>query len=102
MQVENDGKYPRSICPGCNIQLEATKFFFDLIIIGQTKLRELLGKQQETLKRQEKQRQQLEDVLKNVNPSSSVETYTIQSDETGEKFIIQSKSLYEVHICYSL
>lgn len=90
MKVEEDGKFPRIICPGCNIQLEATKFFFDLIIEGQTKLRELIIKQQETLKRQEKQRQQLEDVLKNVNPTSSVETYAIQSDETGEKFIIQS------------
>lgn len=58
---------------------------------GQSKLRELFRIQQETLKRQEKQRQQLEEALKNVNPTSSVETYTIQSDETGEEFLIQSE-----------
>lgn len=55
-------------------------------------MRELFRIQQETLRRQEKQRQQLEAALKNVNPNTSVETYTIQSDETGEKFLIQSKT----------
>lgn len=79
------------ICPGCNIQLEATKLFFDLIIDGQSKLRRLYAIQQETIKRQEKQRHQLEQVLKNVNPSSSVETYSIQKDEIGEQFVIQSE-----------
>ncbi|KAK5646668.1 hypothetical protein RI129_005132 [Pyrocoelia pectoralis] len=89
LKVERDGKYPMLICPGCNIQLEATKQFLDLIVEGQIKLRDLFRLQQDTLRRQEKQRQQLESALKNVNPSSSVETYTIQADETGEKFVIQ-------------
>lgn len=88
--MERDGKFPIVICPGCYIQLEATKQFLDLIINGQNKLRDLFRFQQETLRRQEKQRQQLENALKTVNPSSSVETYAIQTDETGEKFIIQS------------
>lgn len=91
LQVENDGKLPSKICPGCNIQLEATKSFLDLVVEGQSKLRDLFRTQQDTLRRQEKQRQQLEAALKNVNPNTSVETYTIQSDETGEKFLIQSK-----------
>lgn len=82
---------PSKICPGCNIQLEATKSFLDLIVEGQNKLRELFRVQQETLRRQEKQRQQLEEALKNFNRNTSVETYTIQSDETGEKFLIQSE-----------
>ncbi|KAF5298443.1 hypothetical protein FQR65_LT01222 [Abscondita terminalis] len=89
LKVERDGKFPILICPGCNIQLEATKQFLDLIIEGQNKLRDLFRSQQDTLRRQEKQRLQLESALKNVNPSSSVETYTIQSDESGEKFVIQ-------------
>ncbi|GJQ80881.1 hypothetical protein Trydic_g14139 [Trypoxylus dichotomus] len=83
LRVENDGKYPTSICPDCNIQLEATKLFFDLIILGQTKLRDLWYKQQEILSRQ-----QLDvDLRENVNPTSSVGTNTIQLDETGGKFI---------------
>lgn len=90
MQVENDNKFPTKICPGCNIQLEATKSFMDLIVEGQVKLRQLYKLQQDKLYRQEKQRIQLEEALKNVNPNSSVDTYTIQSDETGEKFVIQS------------
>lgn len=65
-------------------------------------MRELIKNQQETLKRQEKQRQQLEDALKNVNPSSSVKTYAIHTDETGEKFLIQSKSEFynDRCVCY--
>jgi hypothetical protein len=62
----------------------------DLIVEGQVKLRQLYKLQQDKLYRQEKQRIQLEEALKNVNPNSSVDTYTIQSDETGEKFVIQS------------
>ena len=90
LQIENDRKFPTKICPGCNIQLEATISFMDLIVQGQVKLRQLYKLQQDKLYRQEKQRQQLEEALKSVNPSSSVDTYTIQSDETGEKFLIQS------------
>ncbi|KAJ8983777.1 hypothetical protein NQ317_000337 [Molorchus minor] len=89
IKVDNDGKYPQFICPGCHIQLEATKSFMDLIVEGQTKLRDLYRLQQETLHREEKQRQKLEEALHTVNPNSTVETYTIHSDETGEKFLIQ-------------
>ncbi|XP_063903188.1 zinc finger protein 271-like isoform X2 [Zophobas morio] len=89
LKIENDRKFPTKICPGCNIQLEATISFMDLIVQGQVKLRQLYKLQQDKLYRQEKQRQQLEEALKSVNPSSSVDTYTIQSDETGEKFLIQ-------------
>lgn len=44
-QVSNDGKLPRTICPGCNIQLEATVQFFDLLIDGQRKIREMWKQQ---------------------------------------------------------
>ncbi|GAB0096428.1 zinc finger protein Xfin-like [Sergentomyia squamirostris] len=47
VKVKNDGKFPRWICPGCNIQVEATVEFFDLIISGQEKLREMYKMQKE-------------------------------------------------------
>lgn len=40
-KVRDDGKLPRTICPGCNIQLEATVQFLQLLIDGQHKLREM-------------------------------------------------------------
>ncbi|KAJ8968593.1 hypothetical protein NQ314_002259 [Rhamnusium bicolor] len=89
LKIEDNGKFPKLICPGCHIQLEATKSFMDLIIEGQIKLRDIYRTQQEILQREEKQRQKLEEALHTVNPNSSVETYTIHSDETGEKFLIQ-------------
>lgn len=69
----------------------------DLIVIGQAKLRDLYQVQQEILYREEKQRQKLEEVLRTVNPNSTVETYTIHSDETGEKFLIQSKCSLKIY-----
>ncbi|XP_077287646.1 uncharacterized protein LOC143912246 [Arctopsyche grandis] len=45
LQVYDDGKFPRTICPGCNIQLEATAQFLELVIAGQATLREFLKKQ---------------------------------------------------------
>ncbi|XP_060517923.1 zinc finger protein 431-like isoform X2 [Cylas formicarius] len=86
--IENDDRYPKSICPGCHIQLEATKSFLDLVIEGQSKLRNLL-RNQELLNREEYKRLQLEKVLHTHNPNATVETYTIQTDSNGEKYIIQ-------------
>lgn len=96
VQVEKDDKLPSKICPGCNIQLEATKSFLDLILEGQSKLRELLRHQQDKLKRQQKQRQQLEEVLKNVSPNSCVKTFAVETDESGEKFLIQSECTFTI------
>lgn len=64
----------------------------DLIIEGQVKLRNLYRKQQELFQKQERQKKQLQEALQSVNPSSTVQTYTIQTDETGEfQSFIQSK-----------
>lgn len=41
-QVSDDSKYPRWICPGCHLQVESTADFFDLLLTGQDKLRQLL------------------------------------------------------------
>ncbi|CAH0556666.1 unnamed protein product [Brassicogethes aeneus] len=89
LKVSIDDIFPKKICPGCLINLEATKGFMDLIIAGQAKLREILRTEQEKFIRQENQRLQLEEVLHNVNPNSSVETYTIEHDDNGEKYVIQ-------------
>lgn len=35
IKVTDDGQLPRTICPGCTIQLEATVEFLTLIINGQ-------------------------------------------------------------------
>ncbi|XP_047514223.1 zinc finger protein 48-like isoform X4 [Pieris napi] len=41
LKVSDDGQLPRTICPGCTIQVEATVEFFNLIIKGQKILRDL-------------------------------------------------------------
>ncbi|XP_066156048.1 zinc finger protein 879-like isoform X1 [Euwallacea fornicatus] len=89
LKVDEDDEYPKTICPGCHIQLESTKLFMDLIIEGQTKLRSLLKAQKAILVREEAERMKLEQALQNHNTNARVETYSIQSDENGEKFIIQ-------------
>lgn len=64
----------------------------DLIVQGQSKLRDLYRQQQENVLREEKQRQQLEKALQSVNPKSTIQTYTIQTDESGVlQSFIQSK-----------
>ncbi|KAH1013554.1 hypothetical protein HUJ04_002533 [Dendroctonus ponderosae] len=89
LKVISDDLYPKTICPGCHIQLEATKLFMDLIIQGQQRLRDLLKSHKDQCYREEKERQKLEQALQNHNPNTSVETYAIQTDENGEKYLIQ-------------
>lgn len=68
----------------------------DLIIQGQLKLREMYRKQQELLQKQERQKRQLQQALQTVNPNSTVQTYTIQTNESGEiQSFIQSKVLFK-------
>ncbi|XP_030746745.1 zinc finger protein 271-like [Sitophilus oryzae] len=89
LKVTQEDPLPKTICPGCHIQLETTKLFMDLIIEGQDKFRILLKAEQDLLEREEKEKKELEKALHHHNPNASVETYTIQTDENGEKFIIQ-------------
>nr|CAD7454435.1 unnamed protein product [Timema tahoe] len=60
VQIQDDGKLPRTICPGCNIQLQATVQFFDLLVEGQKKIREMWKSQVEMQRRLEKDRQRSE------------------------------------------
>ncbi|XP_037297741.1 zinc finger protein 252 isoform X1 [Manduca sexta] len=47
IKVSDDGELPRTICPGCTIQLEATVEFLTLIINGQKIIRELHQREKE-------------------------------------------------------
>ncbi|KAL4710260.1 hypothetical protein ACJJTC_003540 [Scirpophaga incertulas] len=47
IKVTDDGQLPRTICPGCTIQLEATVEFLNLIVSGQKILRQLHQREKE-------------------------------------------------------
>lgn len=89
LQIRDDGKLPRTICPGCNIQLEAMVQFMELIIAGQKKLRELLQVQNEVQKNNEKTKKLLDENLF----KSQLESFTIQAvEEDGKEILIQSEA----------
>ncbi|GLV38931.1 crooked legs [Carabus blaptoides fortunei] len=89
LKVQNDSKLPRTICPGCNIQLDAMVQFMELIINGQERLRELLRNQQEELKRREKNKLLLKQGLFHTD-SNLATPFTIQAlEENGKEIIIQ-------------
>nr|CAI5868296.1 unnamed protein product [Callosobruchus analis] len=84
--VEDDKKFPTSICPGCHIQLEATKLFMDLIVEGQAKLRYLYNLQQKALKQQEEQAKQLLQGVLILNDDGTIQPY---EDADGNQLLIQ-------------
>lgn len=45
VKVSNDGKLPRSICGSCRDGVDASKVFFDVLVAGQRRLRELWKEQ---------------------------------------------------------
>ncbi|KAL2718806.1 zinc finger protein 3-like [Vespula squamosa] len=60
LKIRDDGKLPRTICPGCNIQLEATVQFFKLLVDGQQKIREMWKHQVELQRKAERERLRVE------------------------------------------
>ncbi|PBC27322.1 zinc finger protein 184 isoform X1 [Apis cerana] len=60
LKIHDDGKLPRTICPGCNIQLEATIQFFELLVDGQRKIREMWKHQVEQQRKAERERLRVE------------------------------------------
>ncbi|VEN48893.1 unnamed protein product, partial [Callosobruchus maculatus] len=84
--VEDDKKFPSSICPGCHIQLEATKLFMDLIVEGQAKLRYLYSLQQKAFKQQEDQAKQLLQGVLILNDDGTIQPY---EDADGNQLLIQ-------------
>lgn len=61
-KIHDDGKLPRTICPGCNIQLESTMQFFELLVSGQRKIRELWKQQVEQQRKADRLRNRKENV----------------------------------------
>ncbi|XP_076234938.1 uncharacterized protein LOC143179528 isoform X2 [Calliopsis andreniformis] len=60
LKIRDDGKLPRTICPGCNIQLEATIQFFELLMDGQRKIREMWKHQVEQQRKADRERIRVE------------------------------------------
>ncbi|XP_044595978.1 zinc finger protein 567 [Cotesia glomerata] len=87
LKVQDDGKLPTTICPGCNIQLESTMQFFNLLIEGQKKLRDLL-KQENELKKNDRLKIN-DNPLEQSNPESMELVNFEQKDENyGQRIII--------------
>ncbi|XP_063984005.1 zinc finger protein 184-like isoform X2 [Diachasmimorpha longicaudata] len=78
LKISNDGRLPRTICPGCNIQLESTIEFFELLVDGQRKIRELYKQQQEKEKRASK-----------LQAPVTLEGYDPQEDSLPQQIIIK-------------
>ncbi|XP_008553477.1 zinc finger protein 271 isoform X1 [Microplitis demolitor] len=91
LKVRNDGKLPTTICPGCNIQLESTMQFFDLLVEGQKKLRDLLKQENELLKKNDRLKMsQGDNQLEQLNPDTmELVNYEQKNDENyGQQIII--------------
>ncbi|XP_011506078.1 PREDICTED: zinc finger protein 761-like isoform X1 [Ceratosolen solmsi marchali] len=69
LKVHDDGNLPRTICPGCNIQLEATVQFFELLINGQRKIQEMWKQQIEFQRRIERGRLKKKNINITLNNS---------------------------------
>ncbi|XP_036149519.1 zinc finger and SCAN domain-containing protein 2 isoform X2 [Monomorium pharaonis] len=76
MTIHDDGRLPRTICPGCNIQLEATAQFFELLVAGQRKIRELWKHQLE--------QQRKTDRLHNKEKNTEFGTEEMEVDNTTQ------------------
>ncbi|XP_011175624.1 zinc finger and SCAN domain-containing protein 2 isoform X2 [Solenopsis invicta] len=76
LKIHDDGKLPRTICPGCNIQLEATAQFFELLVAGQRKIRELWKNQLE--------QQRKADRLRNKKENTVFRVEGIEVDSTAQ------------------
>ncbi|XP_015608375.1 zinc finger protein 287 isoform X2 [Cephus cinctus] len=74
LKIRDDGRLPRTICPGCNIQLEATVQFFELLVDGQRKIREMWKQQVEQQRKAERDR------LRAERESTEIELETPELD----------------------
>ncbi|XP_033216536.1 zinc finger protein 271-like [Belonocnema kinseyi] len=81
LKIQNDGKLPQTICPGCNIQLESTIQFFDLVAEGQKKIRDL-WKHQVDLER--KSKREIERLRRDDSDLTTEPMETIEGAEIAE------------------
>ncbi|XP_011883064.1 PREDICTED: zinc finger protein 271-like [Vollenhovia emeryi] len=90
LKIHNDGKLPQTICPGCNIQLEATVQFFELLVAGQRKLRELWKHQVEQQRKVERFRSRKENVELGAEGVEADSVIQYNDDEQyGQQVIIK-------------
>ncbi|XP_046401718.1 zinc finger protein 264-like [Ischnura elegans] len=87
LKIQDDGKLPRTICPGCNIQLQATVQFFELLVEGQKKIRELWKFQVERERRAEKERQRIEKVRSELQLTLGEQALSELDSSTAQIFI---------------
>lgn len=78
LKIRDDGKLPRTICPGCNIQLEATVQFFELLVDGQRKIREMWKYQVEQQRKVKRER------LRAERENTELEIETPELDNFGQ------------------
>lgn len=102
MQVYDDGKLPRTICPGCNIQLEATVQFFELLINGQRKIRELWKQQVELERKAEQEHYKVKSINLTLDNSKLInsENENSATEGTEQQIVINGKLQRYVCIQY--
>ncbi|XP_071559653.1 uncharacterized protein [Temnothorax nylanderi] len=88
LKVYDDGKLPRTICPGCNIQLEATREFFELLVAGQRRIRQLWRSQVDKQRKAERLRGKKENVEFEAEGTEVDSTAQYDEDEQCEQQII--------------
>ncbi|PNF36325.1 hypothetical protein B7P43_G00537 [Cryptotermes secundus] len=88
-KIQDDGKLPRTICPGCNIQLQATVQFFDLLVEGQKKIREMWKNQIEQQRKAERERLRAEkEGVESLLISSAQDVPTSEAEADAENRIV--------------
>ncbi|KAJ4435700.1 hypothetical protein ANN_18316 [Periplaneta americana] len=93
-KIQDDGKLPRTICPGCNIQLQATVQFFDLLVEGQKKIRDMWKSQLEQQRKAERERQKAEKSgVESLLIAPAQDVHASEGEGDGEnRIVIQSIS----------
>lgn len=97
IQIQDDGKLPRTICPGCNIQLEATVQFLKLVVDGQHKLRELWKQEVEQRRKVERLRSKKETAELRVEDTEANNTAQYNEDAHYEQQIIGNSNMISLH-----
>lgn len=90
LKIQNDGKLPQTICPGCNIQLESTIQFFDLVVEGQKKIRDLWKQQieHERKAKREMERSRRDEI--ELAQEEIQQTEIVENSENNDNQIIES------------
>ncbi|XP_031837954.1 uncharacterized protein LOC116429307 isoform X2 [Nomia melanderi] len=92
LKIRDDGKLPRTICPGCNIQLEATIQFFELLVDGQRKIREMWKHQVEQQRKVARERfragKETSEIVATASELDNISQYN-EKDQFEQQIIIK-------------